>query len=287
MLHVRAFLSKIATLYSRQDSMDAVYVFLIEWDIPIYFLGTIGLLLSAIQFVRAQSILRRAMFSLEMETGREIRTNALLVLLVCIGVMGAVGYVNLQIAPTLPASLLEPPTPTPDIFSAPLSSPTPLGGVSEPNGTVRPRVTPDLVATATLPADVLEVLDAQDSPAVSTIAPDRASGAFIPEGGGCNPAVNISLPRPDSTVFGTIEFVGTASDDNFGAYLLELNGAGTGGDWIDILGGRVFDRVENDVLGAINLSTLQNGPYEARLTLFDLSGDTSGQCNILFQVNNE
>ena len=267
--------------------MDAVYVFFIEWDIPIYFLGTIGLLLSAIQFVRAQSILRRAMFSLEMETGREIRTNASLVVFVCVVAMGVVGYVNVQIAPTLPAELLDAPTPTPDIFSTPLASPTSLGGAREPEGTQRPRVTPDLVATATLPAGVLDVLDTQVTPVVSTISPDRTSGGFIPEGGGCNPAVNISEPRPDSTVFGTIEFVGTASDDSFGAYLLELSGAGTGGGWVDILGGRVFDRVENDVLGAINLSTLQNGPYEARLTLFDLSGDVSGRCNILFQINNE
>ncbi len=36
-------------------------------------------------------------------------------------------FVNSRIAPTLPPELLKPPTPTPNIFSTPLSSPTPLG----------------------------------------------------------------------------------------------------------------------------------------------------------------
>ena len=199
-------------------------------------------------------------------------------------------YVNVQIAPALPPELLQAPTATPDIFSTPLASPTPIGGeVVEAEGTPRPRVTPDLVATATLPPDVLEALERQ-SPAtpISNLDDEaRTASQFIPEGGGCNPSINISEPRADSTVFGTIEFKGSANTEDFGAYLLELRGSGTGGDWIDILGSRVFDRIENDVLGAINLATLENGPYEARLTVFDLAGDASGRCTILFNINNE
>ncbi len=268
--------------------MNTIYILLIEWAIPIYFVSGISLILSLLRLIQAQTILRQAMFSLELETGREIRASALFVIFACLFAISSVLYVNYQVAPSLPPELLLPPTSTPDIFSTPLSSPTPLGGNSEPAQAPVLRVTPDLVATATLDPEIQSVLDNQ-APSVSTLSPEQAAAGnqFIPEGGGCNPAVNITQPRPDSTVFGTVEFQGTASSNSFGAYLLEVQGVGTGGNWIDILGGRVFDRIENGVLGAINLSTIENGAYEARLTLFNLSGDVEGRCTILFNVNNE
>ncbi len=261
--------------------LETIYLFLIRWDIPIYFIAFVGIVLNLIRFWQSRGRLRRAMFGFERETGTALRTSALVGLLFFSAVAGAVYYVNTSIAPTLPAELLRPPTPAPNIFATPLVSPTPLTAGSP--GTLRPRVTPNLVATATLPGAGQPAAPTSTRPPAQ---PAPASG-FIPEGGGCTPAVHISEPRPNTTVFGTVEFIGSASGNDFGAFTLEMRGPGTGETWVDVLGGRSFIPVTGGSLGAVNLAVLDNGLYGVRVTVLDLNGLPAARCTIQLTVNNE
>ncbi len=270
--------------------MEQLYVFLIEWDIPIYFIGGFVLLNSLYQLLRANRSVRRAVFSLERERAHQARGNALLGLLVSTAVVSLVLYVNLSIAPTLPPELLKPPTPTPNIFAPPLSSPTPLGAGETAIGTPRPRVTPNLVATVTLPANLAPAQTPphpaeKENTENNQPLPPAGPALAIPEGGGCNPAVNITQPATNSAVFGTVEFIGTASGGNFGFYRLELSGATTNNQWV-VLIDDTFTAVENSLLGTANLGNLPNDTYDIRLSVLTTGSQPAGQCIITIAVNN-
>ena len=109
--------------------MNDIYLFFIRNDIWIYIVCAFGLFWYLTQFFQARGMLQRAMFNLEKEQGRAIRNTATISILAFTAVIALVYYINTQIAPTLPADLLKPPTPTPNIFATRLSSPTPLGTV--------------------------------------------------------------------------------------------------------------------------------------------------------------
>lgn len=261
--------------------LESIYVFLIRWDIPIYFICAVGFALNVLRLGQSRSRLRRAMFGFERETGQAMRLSAISGVLVFALLAGVVYSVNVFVAPTLPAELLLPPTPPPNIFATPLTSPTPLGEAVE--GTPRSRVTPNLVATATLPGSAATVQPQITRPP----DPPAAGEVFIPEGGGCTPGTNISEPRPGSTVFGTVEFIGSATDPAFGAYMLEMRGGATGNEWVDVLGGRSFIPIPNGSLGVVNLTVLENGAYDFRLTVLDTAGLPVARCTIEITINNE
>lgn len=274
--------------------MNQIYIFLIEWDIPIYFFSAVGILISLYQLFRARRILRQAMFTLERETGERIRNNASIALISLTAVLGGVIYFNLQVVPTLPQELLRPPTPTPNMFATPLSSPTPLSP-NEFEGTPRPRTTPNLVPTVTLagglevPAPAPVVSTRTPTPEEEENGPEVITGGgdgFIPNGGGCTPAVSISQPRPNTTIFGTVEFFGTATDPNFGFYLLEIRGSATNNQWVNILGDNMITQVNNGPLGAVNIGTLPNDIYEVRLSVLNNAGQQTGQCIITVTIEN-
>lgn len=269
--------------------MEQLYVFLIEWDIPIYFVGGLVWLISLYQFWQANRRVQRSVFSLERERAQQARGNALLFLTAATAVVGLVLYVNLSIAPSLPPELLRPPTPTPNVFATPLSSPTPLGG-NDVLGTPRPRVTPNLVPTVTLLPGLATAPPATPLPPEGEggsveVAPPGQPPVAIPEGGGCTPAVNIAQPAANTAVFGTVEFIGTASGAQFGFYRLELRGETTGNAWATLLDD-TFTAVENGTLGAANLGNLPNGEYEVRLSVLSASNQPVGQCTIRLVVSN-
>jgi hypothetical protein len=245
--------------------MEQLYLFLIVWDIPIYFVAGLVLFVSLFQYGQANRQLRRAVFSLERERALTARTNAGMFVVGATAVIALITYVNFAIAPTLPPELLKPPTPTPNIFSTPFASPTPLGE-GELLTTPRPRVTPDLVPTVTLPAGALPTAV---SPLVQATAPPAAvppSGGVIPQGGGCTPGVNISAPGANTAVFGTVTFSGSATGADFLLYRLELQGETTGGAWVSLVDDG-YTAVDNGILGSANLSNLPNGEYDVRLSV--------------------
>ncbi len=256
--------------------MNQFYVFILRNDVWIYIVSALGLFWYVSEFIRAQRLLRVAIFNLERETNTQRRNTALVVILILSGIIGGVYYVNDQVAPTLPPTLLRPATPTPDIFRTPLASPTPLL-------TRQPTPTPPLVPTITLasnpgePApnpDAEEPALEEEATAVGTPTPPPTPSI------GCNIQLNITDPRNGAVVSGTIMFNGTADFEDFGYYTLEANGPQTGGQWASLLGRNIDQRVVDGFLGSVNLSQWETGPYLIRLSAADQAQNTIAQCVI-------
>lgn len=260
--------------------MESFLTILIRWEIPIYLLSIIMFGVGLGRFIQARYMLRRAVYTLEREAGWEIQNNALTLLFVSALVLGGMGYFNQTAAPALRETLIFIPTPNP--FETPLVSPSPLP--AETTTRDRPYVTPNLVATATLAGQGQSGGSEAEDGLVSTPLPRPPTRApveiFIPDRGGCNPAIAISSPRPGAVLTGTVEFLGTAVDPEFGFFGLEITGENTGGDWISLLEDPSFSSVENDFLGAANLALLPNGEYTIRLSMFDVTAEVLGRCEI-------
>jgi hypothetical protein len=258
--------------------MDQFYVFILRNDVWIYIVSALALFWYINELIRAQRQLNVAIFNLERERNSQIRSTALMMIAILLAIVGAVYYVNSQIAPTLSPTLLQSATPTPDIFRTPLASPTPLL-------TRQPTVTPPLVPTITLagnpgdpapnPADA-EATPEETATAVGTPLPPPTPSV------GCTIQLNISEPRNGSVASGTILFNGTAAfeDETFGYYTLEANGPQTGGQWASLLGRNITQQVEDSFLGSVNLSQWEPGPYLIRLSAADQSENIIAQCVI-------
>ncbi|MEM8861414.1 MAG: hypothetical protein AAGD96_24075 [Chloroflexota bacterium] len=263
--------------------MESLYVFLLRWDIPIFFIATISLIVAIVRLFQARYVMRRAMFSLEREYARNTRQSGASLFVVSALAIGGLWYVNQFVAPTLPPELLMVPTATLDPLETPFASPSPLlPSTEEPAAR---RGTPVLVATATLDPIISGIPVDTPIPDDAPRPPTRAaSQAFIPEGGGCTPGINISDPRPDTVLNGTVNFVGTATHPAFEFYGIELSGPGTGEEWVNLLGGGIFEPVENDVLATANLDPLEEGDYRVRLTIFGGDAEQQGRCQISIAI---
>jgi hypothetical protein len=277
--------------------MDFLYLFFIRNDVWIYILSALGIVWYLSELIKARAILRRAVFGLEHERGQRLQTKALTFLALFGSLIGLVAYVNLQVAPSLPPELLRPPTPTPNIFATPLSSPTPLGS-PQPD---QPTPTPPIAPTVTL------ARPAGGGPAAPQPVPISTPllGSEAPPGGndgtqpgeteppaapppaaavGCSPNVNITSPASGSTVSGSVSFFGTATDAAFAFYKLEASGPETGGIWASTIGGTVEQPVVNGQLGSAIMGGWQPGTYSFRLTVVDLTSNEVGQCIIQLAV---
>ena len=257
--------------------MNDIYLFIIRNDIWIYIVCIFGLFWYATQFYQAREMLRRAMFGLEKERGKAIRNTAVFALVSFTAVISFVYYVNIEVAPTLPAELLKPPTPTPNIFATPLSSPTPVG-------TTAPTATIALVPTVTLPGqsapfpgDSGETLSdsATATPDIPIITTPTIS---------CIPQLTITAPRDGTAVSGLITFTGTANTPNCQLYKLEANGPQTNGQWAS-LSNEVNQPVIEGFLGQANLQGWANGPYLVRLTAVDILNNPTNICVIQVTLN--
>lgn len=250
--------------------MNDLYVFLIRNDVWIYILCGLGLLWFLSELVRARSALQKAMFSLERETARGTRNRALLFVVIFSVIIGTVAYVNQQIAPTLPASLLKPPTPTPD----PLA-PTAVPGTEQPEVSATP--TSPVAPTVTLPGDEPE------AEATVTLAPTTPAPLTVPTSTppvlGCAPSAQISDPREAARVEGILNVFGTADTPDFGYYELDINGPQTNQRWASLLGRRVSTPVDDGFLGGnINLTQWESGSYLIRLTVANTEDQVTHQC---------
>jgi hypothetical protein len=260
--------------------MERVYVFIARNDVWIYIVCVLGIFWYGSQFLQARRILERAVFGLERERGAQIRNTAVFFLLIFTAIFGLVYYVNAQIVPTLPAELLKPPTPTPNIFATPLSSPTPLGTPDlQP-----PPPTPALAPTLTLPGQPGQITNPQVTP--ETSEPPTPGGPTPTPFIDCTVALNIQEPANGSAVSGLVNFTGTANTPNFGYYRLEANGPETAGAWASLLGRTIDQPVQESYLGNVNLSQWADGPYLLRLTAVDANGSETGQCVIQVTLDN-
>ncbi len=268
--------------------MNQLYVFILKNDVWIYIVAALGLLWYVNEYFRSRRILKQAMFGLERERGSRVRSNALLFIFILGSIISFVFYVNNQIAPTLPAELLRPATPTPNIFSTPLSSPTPLQ-------TTVPTPVPSLVPTITLvgnniaqPAPANNEGEADTDTAVSD-DPTTEAGTPLPPPTpevACNVRLNITDPRDGAVVPSTVTFFGTVDVDEFNYFRLEANGPQTSGQWADLLGRNVNQRIIDGLLGSANLEQWETGPYLVRLTAVNNNGFDISQCIIQITLEN-
>lgn len=260
--------------------MERLYVFLIRNDVWIYILCGLGLTWYLAELWRARRLLRGAMFGLEKERGRQMQQTALTFIVFFAALIGLVTYVNSQIAPTLPQELLKPPTPTPNIFATPLSSPTPIGGGATATFAVAPTVTlrsPD--GGSEPPVDLGTI------PAEPDETPAATATATLPaQPGGCNPGVEITAPPNGITATGTVTFFGTAASTDFAALDLEVYGPETDGRWLSVLGQPATSPVLDGILGSTDFTNWDPGDYLVRLVVIDNQGGITDQCVIQISV---
>lgn len=262
--------------------MERIYIFLIRNDVWIYILCALALVWYASEYWRSRQILRRAMFGLEKERGERLQRRSLTVVILALVVAGFVTYVNLEISPSLPAELLKPPTPTPDLFLTPLSSPTPLGG--ETVGTATPVIAPTVTLRNPPTAEALVATEQATLNAEQTrvTEPTPTAPAIL---GGCEANVNISAPPDGAQAGGRITFFGTASAADFSEYLLEALGPQTEGRWVSLLSSGGTSPVFDGILGTVDLDGWSPGFYAIRLTVLDSAGEAAGQCAIQISIN--
>jgi len=247
----------------------------------IYIISVLGLFWYITEFVRAMRTLRRAMFNLERETATAARNHSLSFILFFSVVIGAVFYVNRNIAPDLPTELLAVATPTPDIFATPLAPPTPLG-TSEAEG--EPNFAPILAPTATF------VAPGFDNSIVITGAVGAETGP-TPEASPtpfeeCIPELTITEPLNGSVAFQRLAFRGTANTGELHQYIIEMNGPQTVGAWAPISQEPQPQPVINGDLGQADLSQWEAGPYLVRMRALDANGRDLGFCIIQIMLDN-
>lgn len=260
--------------------MERIYVFLIRNDVWIYILCGLGLLWYLVELIRSRRALRRAVFGLEKERGRRIFSRSLLLVFLFTAAIATVTYVNLSVAPTLPPELLKPPTPTPNIFVTPLSSPTPAGGEATPTLLIAP--------TVTLPAPPPPPSETQD--------PEFESGELVPEVSTtatsqptrppttCGPNVNIGAPPEGAVLSGDTTFFGTATNEDFGYFTFDVNGPQTNGAWSPLPVDDATRPVFDNIITSIDVSTWTPGEHRFRLSVFDSADNPAGQCEIQLSV---
>lgn len=256
--------------------MERFYVFIIRNDIWIYFLCSLALIWYFVQLWQARRLLRRAMFGLEEERGKLIQRTALSAIFILLLVVGGITYVNLEVAPTLPPGILDPFTPTPNIFATSFPAVTPRG-------------TPDPDRTPTLAVAPTVTLRGQVNPGIFD---DETPGAPVdtpvptlpPVTEACNPFVTITSPPAGITADGPVTFFGTATDPNFGRYDLQALGPQTDGEWVSLLDAPAAVPVQDNILGRFNFSNWLSGDYVIRILVTNPAGEEVGQCGIQITV---
>jgi hypothetical protein len=259
--------------------MEALYVFLIRNDVWIYILCGLGFVWYFTQLIRSRGILRRSMFGLEIERGQRIMRRSLLLVLLFAIIAAAVTYVNLSIAPTLPPELLKPPTPTPNIFVTPLSSPTPAAGQATPTIALAPTVT-------LVPAPAGDTPVSETPPATGgvEVTPGTSPSPNEPAAG-CTPGSIITSPPNGAIIATTVTFFGSAAAETFSYYTFEVNGPQSGDQWTALPLEAATQQVFDNILASLDVSTWLAGTHAFRLSVYDAADTLLGQCEIQLVVD--
>lgn len=270
--------------------MEPIYIFLIRNDVWIYILSALGLVWFGAELLRTAGTARRAVFGLERETALRARNRSLLIVTALATIVLAVTYVNQQIAPTLPPTLLREPTPTPDPLSLPA---VPLPGAGTGPAEASP-TSPVAAPTVTLPGGEVLGTEAASTPVVppaegTPVTPSPGAGATLPPRvASCAPSANILEPRNGTQVRGILNVFGNADTPDFGSYELEISGPQTNGRWASLLGRSIPQTVREGFLGGnINLTQWQSGAYLVRLTVADDQGNITHQCAVDINLVND
>jgi hypothetical protein len=200
-------------------------------------------------------------------------------------IAGAVTYVNLRIAPTLPPEILKPPTPTPNIFATPLSSPTPANDQPTPTIALAPTVTLAGPSGNQPPLSTSPV-DTEGTPDSELTAEVEATASASPTApvSACTPGILITSPPTGAIVSSVVTFFGSATGEEFGYYQLEAQGPQTGSSWTQLPVDDATQQVFDNILGAVDVTSWLSGPHSFRLSVFDSQDALVGQCDIQLTV---
>lgn len=87
------------------------------------------------------------------------------------------------------------------------------------------------------------------------------------------PMGNITSPSNNTMINGTVNIIGTASDDNFNSYKLEYGSGSSPTSWTQIA--TSTSPVTNSTLASWNATPLTDGTYTVRLTVTDKAGNST------------
>jgi len=230
--------------------MEEAIRFFRAYEVWIYLLLGLGVLIYIRKFIVAWQELREAAFGLERESAQGRLNQSATMLAVLIALTVSEFFLVSFVAPSMPGAIPLP-TPTMDLLATTTSTlPLEAPAVSQTPFAI----TPTLEATA---------------PSV---------------GVGCIPGqIMITSPQDGSEIGGVVTITGTASIPNFGFFKLEMKRAEET-NWLTILAG---NEVKVDAtLGAWNTSLLSPGDHQLSLVVTDNQGQSQAPCIVQVRVNN-
>jgi len=222
--------------------MAEFYLFLASYEVLIYIVLAIGALFSVRWLIRSWREWQTAVYKLEKEfSSRRIGQSAAVSILLLILFCFEFTMTSF-IIPGLPA----------EVF---ISTPT-LDFISTPTGTLSPEM---MTQFANFP------------PATA-----------LPALAGCVPGqVDLTSPKPEDEIKGTIDLVGTVNISNFGFYKYEVAPQGSE-TWATISAGREIKT--NVSLGLWDTTALTPGDYQLRLVVTDNQGIALPPCIVPVRV---
>ncbi|MGH2521279.1 MAG: hypothetical protein ACRDH2_02145 [Anaerolineales bacterium] len=132
------------------------------------------------------------------------------------------------------------------------------------------------------PASASTPAPGQDSTPPS--ANPTTAGPIVVDSSGCsNPNATLSDPQANQIIAGSFEVRGTASIDNFAFFKIEINGAGTSGQWVSLDVGNT--PVISGTLGSFDTSAYEPGEYALRLVVLDSAGNSPPPCTIAVMLS--
>ena len=248
-----------------------VIVFLIEQlAIGLYVFIGIGIFLALRRLTRARFELRATRFELQRDFARYSRANALTTLILLIEAGLLVFGVQQYVAPTMRTVLDLSPAIEDVIVDLDFSTPTaaPLAQIN-------------------IDEESIELGNFDDNEVRITPTPTATPVGTIeaaPTAVGCDsPGAQLQIPANGQVIQSIVPVTGIAYTDDFSAYKLEIAGEFTLGQWATIEGYTQEAR-EMKVLSQFNPAFYEEGTYQFRLAVFDITDTLRESCSVTIYI---
>lgn len=248
-----------------------VIVFLIEQlAIGLYVFIGIGIFLALRRFTRARFELRATRFELQRDFARYSRANALttLVLLVEAGLL--VFGVQQYVAPTMRTVLDLSPAIEDVIVDLDFSTPTaaPLAQIN---------IDEESIQLGNFNSNEVRITPTPTATPVGTIE-------AAPTAVGCDsPGAQLQIPANGQVIQNIVPVTGVAYTDDFATFKLEIAGAFTDGQFATMESITQETR-EMGVLSQFNPALYEEGTYQFRLAVFDITDTLRESCSVTIYI---
>lgn len=242
-----------------------------EHTIWLYAACLVGIIWNARSYLLAQHERSNTIFTIEREVAAHREGRAMANIGLMLGLAVLVAATRYYVVPSLGVQQLIEPTPTVTL-ALPTRTPTP-----EP--------TPTEAATATpLPSLPTATPTRAEELPTATAAPTATSVPAAPAGCG-DPNIVITSPGNGATVSGAIAITGTADDNAFQFYKVEIGAGDDPGQW-SVIDDIRKQPVHGGTLITLNTSALPNGTYTIRLVVVDVTSNFAPPCYVTFVIQN-